>query len=269
MILFASDLDRTLIYSKRALADFGYTDYSSLTSVERKDNEEVAFMTQRAKELLTVLAKHCLFVPVTTRTYEQFNRIYMFSSDVPLTYAVTSNGANIFYKGKKVPEWQEMVKSRLKKECLPIDKMIREVQELNITGTLKIAEGLFFYYILEKGISSESVSKVKRFASQHGWKVSIQGRKLYFVPQPVCKGEAIKFIRERHQIQTLIGAGDSILDYDFLKLCDVSYVPSHGELGKYMKMGERFKLSQEKGVLAGEEILYDIAKSLQVFVENR
>lgn len=266
--MFASDLDRTLIYSKRALAAFNQTAFSNLCCVERKDGEEVAFMTKKARELLQAISKHCLFVPVTTRTYEQFSRIFLFSSDVPLTYAVTSNGANIYYKGERVLEWQEIVRNRLEKECLPIEKMISLVQKLNIIGKLKLAEGLFFYYILKEGISFETINIVRLLAREHGWRVSIQGRKLYFVPKPVCKGEAIKFIRKKQQIQTLFGAGDSILDDDFLKLCDFSYVPSHGELGKDIKLENSYKLSKKTGVLAGEEILDNIGKTMQVFVNN-
>ncbi len=268
MMMFVSDLDRTLIYSKRALADFNHHDYSSLACVERKNNEDVAFMTKKAKELLEVITQHCLFVPVTTRTYEQFSRIFIFNNDIPLTYAVTSNGASIFYKGKRVPEWQEIVQNRLKKECTPIDKMIKLVQEYKVAGTLKVAEELFFYYILEEEISTDTINQIRFLASHHGWRVSIQGRKLYLVPKPVCKGEAINFIREKHRIQTIFGAGDSILDFDFLKNCDFSYVPSHGELGKLIELRDYFSLSQNQGVLAGEEILNEIAKSLKLFVSN-
>ena len=268
LMMFASDLDRTLIYSKRALAEFNHHDFSSLTCVERKDNKEIAFMTKNAKELLKAITNHCLFVPVTTRTYEQFSRIFMFSNEIPLTYAVTSNGANIFYKGKRVIEWQEIVQNRLEKECLAIDKMISKVQDQKINGTLKIAEKLFFYYILNEVISLETIQHLRLIASLHGWRVSIQGRKLYFVPKPVCKGEAIKYIRKEHCIQTIFGAGDSILDYDFLKICDFSYVPTHGELGKEMKLGDGFNYSQKNGVLAGEEILNEIANRLRIFVEN-
>lgn len=265
-MMFASDLDRTLIYSNRALADFKHTDLPNLTSVECKNNEEVAFMTRKAKELLKAIANNCLFVPVTTRTYEQFKRIFMFSKDIPITYSVTSNGANIFYEGQQVVEWQQLVQNRLKKECASIEEMMTQVKKMKIKGTLKIAEQLFFYFILENGISLETINKIKLLASQHGWRVSIQGRKLYVVPKPVCKGEAIKFIKEKHRIQTLLGAGDSILDYDFLKICDFSYVPSHGELGKEIEFGDCFNFSQKKGVLAGEEILDEIAKKLGIYV---
>ena len=267
-MMFASDLDRTLIYSKRALAEFNHHDLSSLICVERKNNIEVAFMTKKANELLKAIANYCLFVPVTTRTYEQFSRIFMFSNEIPLTYAITSNGANIFYNGKRVMEWQEIVQSRLEKECLTIDKMISKVQHLKINGTLKIAEELFFYYILNEVIPLETIQHLRRFASLNGWRVSIQGRKIYFVPKPVSKGEAVKFIQKKHRIQTIFGAGDSTLDYDFLNICDFSYVPSHGELGKEMKLGDRFSLSQNNGVLAGEEILNEIVKSLRIFVNN-
>lgn len=268
MRMFASDLDRTLIYSNRALAEFKQEDRLDLIGVEHRDNEEIAFMTKKAFEYFKEVAGNLLFVPVTTRTYEQFRRVSIFSKDIPLTYAVTSNGANIIYKGMPLFDWTEIIQKRLEKECASLDEMIQKMKKIPLKGTLKKAEDLFFYYILEEEIVLAVKNEIKSLANHNGWRVSIQGRKLYLMPMPISKGEAVTFIKEREGINTVFGAGDSLLDYDFLKICDYPLVPAHGELVKE-KIIEHFVISEKVGVQAGEEILYMIADTLKVEAFSR
>jgi 3-deoxy-D-manno-octulosonate 8-phosphate phosphatase KdsC-like HAD superfamily phosphatase len=52
----------------------------------------------------------------------------------------------------------------------------------------------------------------------------------------------------------MAGAGDSVLDWDFLKNCTYRFVPSHGELLKVMGPAD-ITLTNQLGVAAGEEIL--------------
>ncbi len=254
-MMFASDLDRTLIYSQRALIDFGQENIQGLIPVERKDKQNVAYMTKRSFELLGQLTNQLLFVPVTTRTSDQFKRIFPFMEEIALTYAVTSNGANIIYKGEPLIEWRNYIEARLSKECTSLEKMIAVLETLNINGQIKRAENLFFYYILEEALSKEKIEIIHSIAAQNSWRVSIQGKKLYVMPNPISKGEAINFIKKRQGIQTIYGAGDSILDYDFLKICDLAYVPSHGELVKNRVAEDHFIITMETGIKAGEEIL--------------
>lgn len=261
-MMFASDLDRTLIYSNRALADFKQQTKSELVAVELKNEQEVAFMTNKAYSLLMELADSLLFIPVTTRTYEQYKRIFIFSEHLHLKYAVTSNGATIIYKGLPLQEWRETVQKRLENECAPFEKMMEEMNVFLINGTLKKVESLFFYYLLEEPLALETIEVIRKIADRSGWRISIQGRKLYLMPKPVCKGEAVQFIKEREGIQTVFGAGDSILDNDFLKICDQAYVPSHGELKSEGIGRSNYLFTVHQGVVAGEEILHNISKAV-------
>ncbi|PWW30241.1 hydroxymethylpyrimidine pyrophosphatase-like HAD family hydrolase [Cytobacillus oceanisediminis] len=263
MIMFASDLDRTLIYSDRALADLGHPGRGSLVGVERKDGQEIAFMTKQAHGKLKEICSQMLFVPVTTRTYEQFNRVFIFQEDIPVPYAITSNGANIHFHGNPMEEWAAIVRDRLKTECAIFEDMVEKTKGYELNGTLKAADNLFFYYILSEKITSEAKGILSSMAESFGWKVSLQGRKLYFMPNPICKGEAVKFIKDREGISSVYGAGDSVLDHDFLQFCDYPYVPNHGELVKYSSLCLPYKISKNRGVKAGEEILADILNNIK------
>lgn len=260
MIMFASDLDRTLIYSERALADFHQSGVNNLVGVERKADRDIAFMTRTSMEALSYIAANLLFVPVTTRTFDQYNRIYILSKSIPITYAITSNGANIIYNGRSNVDWGYKVQKRLKAECDSLEDMIGKINKFHIRGIIKKAEEFFFYYILDEAIDKETINMIKLVAVKSGWRVSLQGRKMYFMPKPICKGEAVKFIKEREGISNVYGAGDSLLDHDFLKACDFPYVPSHGELANEHLLLQKmqYTFTKEKGVKAGEEILANI-----------
>jgi len=59
-------------------------------------------------------------------------------------------------------------------------------------------------------------------------------------------------------VKMVAGAGDSILDWDFLKNCQHRFVPNHGELAKHLvnvSGGRTSILTMNSGVRAGEEII--------------
>ncbi|MDT0160496.1 MULTISPECIES: hypothetical protein [Bacillaceae] len=255
MNMFATDLDRTMIYSNRALEELGLEEDLQLSAAEMKEGQPAAFMTSRSLNLLRELAEEALVVPVTTRTYEQYKRVGIFGKDIPVSYEVTSNGAQIHYKGKLLAEWTELVYKRLKEECALQEEMAEFAEGCRFPGTLKKAGDSFFYYILQERISLQEKKKLEEDVRRLGWRISLQGRKLYFIPIPVCKGEAVKFISKREGADILAGAGDSLLDYDFLKVCHHAFVPDHGELSMEMPHGFTCNFSENRGILAGEEIL--------------
>lgn len=255
-MIFASDLDRTLIYSERALLDLGCPDKKSLMPVEMRNGVSTAFMTKEAFSLLQGLCRTAMFVPVTTRTTDQFNRIFIFQNDLEIRYAVTANGANILYNGSLLGDWAEIVRNQMKTEsCLQAELLsFLKKESFIFKGKIKQAEDLFFYYILDKPLVWEEVSVISGFVDHFGWRVSLQGRKLYFIPKAVSKGAAIDFICQREGMKAAGGAGDSILDWDFLQHCKCRFVPSHGELAANPSITQ-YASTNKHGVLAGEEIL--------------
>jgi hydroxymethylpyrimidine pyrophosphatase-like HAD family hydrolase len=262
MNMFATDLDRTMIYSNRALEELVPADDVPFSAAEMRDGQAAAFMTTRSLVLLRELAEEVLVVPVTTRTYEQYKRVDIFGRDIPISYEVTSNGAQIYYRGKPLAEWTELVRKRLKEECAILEDMAGFAEGYRFSGTLKKAGESFFYYILQERISLREKKKLDEEVRRLGWRISQQGRKLYFMPIPICKGEAVKFISQREGTEILAGAGDSVLDYDFLKVCQHAFVPNHGELALEMPQGFSCRVSEKRGILAGEEILLGASRLL-------
>lgn len=258
-MIFASDLDRTLIYSKKFVSD-----REGIRLIEKKDNEEISFMTEKAIEELKALSEDMLFIPVTTRTIEQYKRIDILEYISP-KYAIVSNGGNILVNGEVDEEWNRSIHEKIKKECLPLEDLLLKFNEIVSKDWLlrrRMADELFTYCIVDQEkIPMEKLNSFIEWLELRNWKVSLQGRKLYFVPYCVCKWKALEHIKERENIDFIISAGDSLLDIPMLKSADIGIAPPHGEIYKIYKETEETKniiFTEKEGIAAAEEILEKI-----------
>jgi hydroxymethylpyrimidine pyrophosphatase-like HAD family hydrolase len=255
-MIFASDLDRTLMYSLRAIEELGRPENTVLRPVEKKESNWAAYMTETAFFSLKELCRNHLFIPVTTRTTEQFNRFFIFKEEIPLSYAVTANGAEILHDGKPLEEWSNFLSQALAVEAVSQQELLSLLQKesFRFTGQLKEVGKLFFYWILAETPPASEINMLNHFVCSYGWRISLQGRKLYFIPRAISKGKALEFICGREGQKAFAGAGDSLLDLDFLKLCQYRFVPLHGEL-KGVSENWGLMVTRNSGVAAGEEIL--------------
>jgi hydroxymethylpyrimidine pyrophosphatase-like HAD family hydrolase len=266
-MIFASDLDRTLVYSKRAIEELGQSEEAVLKPIEKKDDHWAAYMTESSFSALKELSLNGLFIPVTTRTTEQFNRFIIFKEEIPLKYAVTTNGANILYKGVPMKDWAAHIRNSMQAETIPQDELLSILtrEGFQFDGQIKQAENLFFYFILNSLPPASDRKAINDVAVSYGWRISLQGRKLYFIPRAISKGDALDFICKREGMEVIAGAGDSILDWDFLKNCQYRFVPAHGELAR-VSATSNYSLTENHGVGAGEEILQEFLKLLHLKV---
>ncbi|MEH7251124.1 hypothetical protein V7111_03235 [Neobacillus niacini] len=262
-MIIASDLDRTLMYSQRALEELGRPENVQLKPVEINKGKWAGYMTASSFSMLKEVNQHSLFIPVTTRTTEQFNRFIIFEKEIPLTYAITTNGAYILYKGEPLKDWTDQLTTQLKNGSATEEELAAALKRAGMIfdGERKQAGKLFFYYLLNGLPSPLDLMEIRELAGKYGWKVSLQGRKLYFIPNAISKGKALDYICNREGMEAIAGAGDSVLDWDFLKNCRYRFVPSHGELLKVKGPGE-FTLTNQLGIAAGEEILEHFVKAL-------
>jgi hydroxymethylpyrimidine pyrophosphatase-like HAD family hydrolase len=266
-MIIASDLDRTIMYSNRAIEEFGIPENLVLKPVEMIKGKWAGYMTEASFSMLSEVNQHSLFIPVTTRTTEQFRRFVIFEKEIPLTYAITTNGAHILYHGEPLKEWSEHLLIQLKNGCASEEELLSALKRAEITldGERKQADNLFFYFVLNCLPTPSELTEIRGVTAKYGWKMSLQGRKLYFIPTAISKGKALEYICNREGMEAMAGAGDSVLDWDFLKNCTYPIVPSHGELLK-VKGPADFTLTNQLGVAAGEEILQHFLKAITLKV---
>lgn len=268
-MLFASDLDQTLIYSRRTLINQEMD--QQIQPVEWLEDRFISFMTQNALSALKEIAQRILFVPVTTRTKQQYQRINFLGYDITHQYAVTSNGGTIFSKGKEDEDWSQHILAG-RDHCLATLDLIHKFEEIShpswvIKDSGKLADELFYYCLIEREkIPVSELAAFKLWASDNHWELSVQGRKLYLVPRNINKKVAIQYIKEKEGMGRVIAAGDSLLDLDMLKAADLALAPAHGELYSLYLQGTRglemIRFTKKSGIEAAEEMLESVVCSL-------
>ncbi|MFE3635177.1 HAD family hydrolase [Streptomyces sp. NPDC059168] len=263
-VLVASDLDRTLIYSAAALAlTMPDARAPRLLCVEVHESRPLSYMTETAAQLLTDLGDAAVFVPTTTRTRKQYQRINL--PGPPPAYAICANGGHLLVDGVADHDWHTRVLARLADECAPLDE-IREhlVRTADPVWARKhrIAEDLFAYLVVERELLPDDwVKELAAWAENRGWGVSLQGRKIYAVPRPLTKSAAVREIARRTGAELTLAAGDSLLDADLLLAADRGWRPGHGELADTRWTAPAVTALAERGVLAGERITREFLRA--------
>ncbi len=256
--LVASDLDRTLIYSASALqlptAD---EDAPNLVCVEVLDGRPHSFLTVTAARRLAAIAGAATFVPTTTRTVAQYQRI-RFPGVVP-AFAVTSNGGNILVDGRPDENWRRSTASAIA-EC---DATLAEVRaELKARSTdrtwalkRRVGDDLFCYIVVEPTeLPDDFIESWTSWCNQRNWRVSVQGRKIYAIPNPLTKERAMAAVARRAGTARTVAAGDGALDAGFLAAADAAIRPPHGELAAVNWRHSGVTVSERPGVLAADDI---------------
>ncbi|MCY6484944.1 hypothetical protein OW763_11380 [Clostridium aestuarii] len=259
-MIFASDLDRTLIYSRRLIEE---NDKNSVL-VERYLGEELSFMKESVINKLKKLRNKVLFIPVTTRTIDQYNRIFGIKDEIKPKYAIVSNGGNILIDGQIDTEWRNKIKTDVDKiiNYRFIEKrFLQNFKDTSWINKMIFRDGLFFsIHFKDKNlIDIEELENFKQWAEKNHWKVSLQTRKLYLVPEPVNKWSALIYIKNKEKKKKIISAGDSFLDYPLLINADYSICAAHGELKELIEKNDvkqkHITMTERIGINASEEII--------------
>lgn len=257
-VMVACDLDRTLIYSANSMMlEVPDRDAPLLVVSEVYGGVPISFMTRVAEGLLCDLVLEAIFVPVTTRTMEQFHRVRIPGRSKG--YAVTTNGAVLLHNGEPDREWTDHIQNTVAANCAPLTEVLDHLTGPGAVEEIlrvRTAEDVFAYSIVDReDLSPDYVEELSRWCEERGWRTSLQGRKLYCVPAPVTKEAAVAEIRRRVPVATLVAAGDSKLDVGILELADQAVRPSHGELEQLAYKRPHLSVTACPGILAGEEIL--------------
>lgn len=266
-MIFASDLDRTLIYSRRSFLLGKHDCLPPIRLIETIGEKEISFMTERAISMLGQLTQQLSFVPVTTRTTEQYQRITLFQKQLTPQYAVVSNGGIILHDGKPLTEWTCIVKQRVSQHASPFADILKRLEELQperfLRSPLRFMDQLFYSArINPESLPQDELPSFREWLKKEGWNLSIQGRKIYFIPSVVNKWDGVSFVKEQLGAKQVIAAGDSLLDLDMITQANYGIAPSHGEIYDLLQQDLSVPFTQQNGLLASEEILQFVATTV-------
>ncbi|MBG0739817.1 HAD family hydrolase [Paeniglutamicibacter antarcticus] len=266
--LLACDLDRTLIYSPKAFwLDVPDEQAPPIVVVELYQGIPISFMTRTAETLLLALKAAATVVPVTTRTAAQYRRVRLPGPEQE--YAVTTNGGVLLHHGQPDAHWHASIARRTAAHCAPLQTVEAILADPAFSSwilKLRHAEDLFIYAIVDREAMPEDfVAGLEQQCLALGWTVSLQGRKLYCVPQPVTKSSAVAEVQRRTGAGTVIAAGDSLLDRQMLAEANIAFRPAHGELDDGGYRSSNLTVTTARGIMAGEELLLRMGRVVEQF----
>ncbi len=251
-MIFASDLDRTLIYSDKFLqsADCKYR------LVEIWEEKPISYMSLEAIELLKRLHQVADIVPITTRNYQQYKRIEVFSEILQPELFVVNNGGSIFYREKEDEAWNLHIRRQIESLSLTYDEAMSYFLSCykGVIKSYRKSDELIWLIIGERDhIDQEGIQAFWQYAKDKGWRIDVNGKKIYLYPNCVNKWAAIAYIKEKYYNKAVIGAGDSLFDYELVHQADYGIVPK----GAYIQesCGPHITFTRQEGLRAAEDIL--------------
>lgn len=260
-VLFATDLDRTMIFSRNA---FHGAENVEKECVEYYEGEPLSYMTTTAIARLRELAANAPVIPTTTRTIEQFQRIEL--PGAPWRFAITSNGGNILVDGIPDPAWRLSIDDQVSATGATLASVGAELRSrISDSWVTKYREAdeLFCYLVVRpEAVPAGFLAEWDTWCRANGWSASQQGRKIYTMPDAVCKSLAVAEVRRRLTESgdlpdgaQLFAAGDGALDANMLESADAAIRPRHGELEELAYTAPNLTVTTTAGILAGAEIL--------------
>lgn len=227
-VLYASDMDRTLIFSDNFIRE--YPSEKSYTPVEYKDGRVISNMCDEVKDRLHKLKdnKQVTFVPVTTRSIAEYNRVDI--GFIP-EYAIMANGGKILHNGVEMEEWNDYIKSGFKAEEAMNIIVDIEDELTSVDYKVKVIDGCYLFFKTEHPelFDIEVMYLMNKYPD---WEFTRQVKKCYAIPKHFSKQIALRWLWHKLDKPFIVASGDSELDLPMLTLANKAIIPSHGSLVK-------------------------------------
>jgi hydroxymethylpyrimidine pyrophosphatase-like HAD family hydrolase len=266
-MIYASDLDQTLIYSVRSMGM--EVDLSVMQPAETYKDRIISYISIATLQQLQQVSQQITFVPVTTRTLDQYARIHIFQNNVVPEYAITSNGANILVNGVVDQQWHEQILADVYDKSAPAAEALALFHSISDPSWIVAEhfwENTFYSIVVDREVMPlDAVLALQPQLEALGWGMSVQGRKVYLVPFPVSKNRAIEEVKRRAGASKVIASGDSLLDRGLLDVADYSIAPAHGELYRESvaePATRHYCFTATSGIFAADQILQYVVDTL-------
>lgn len=266
-MIFASDIDRTIVFSHRFLNKD--IDKESLTCVEKITDKEISYMTKNALDKMMEISQIVHIVPVTMRSLSEYQRL-LFSEE--LEYAIVCNGGTILRDNKPLKEWEKQINKVKPKNYKDIIAFLQEYNRF-FKKDIRIVDDVYFFASIKEDLAKEK-EKIKAniettLTSFKEWSVALNSNKIYIYPTEINKANALSFLKkyiekEEYKKSSLITAGDSPVDLPMLQLGNQRIIPDGSAILKedlskvpYLRIKPGFK---------GTEELFNIVNKLNLIM---
>lgn len=256
--MFFTDLDRTIIFSKRFVDE---TNRNLVIPVEEKEGRPISYMNPTAFMMLSVFRKQVPFVPVTARKYDEIMRISFVREDMP-EWMVCESGRVIYHSGKRWGEWDHVLEKELEKvkddiqQCQNYFRYLLEdkygVGTWHINNDMVMAK--------TEGMSENEIKELESYSSwfkKRNCLLHLQQRKVYLIPTPISKSNAVQYLIHLLKPNRTVSAGDADMDAGMFQKTTFAITPKHHTIANVS-----IPVTKETGLKAGEEIILHAMEKL-------
>ncbi len=216
-ILFACDLDNTLLVSHRIKSDGDIC-------AEILDGKEQSFFTPIACRLIKKITanENVILLPVTTRSAEQYKRIHFPEGCTP-ELALVCNGAILLKNGVPEKNWHEISEKLTNPYIEELKRLCKKYSEYDCFKTVRIVDNMFLFLHCHNKDEIENI--VDECRKDSDILIEYFGSKIYFFPPVSNKGNGVNRFSELYGCGRIIAAGDSKIDCSMLEIADIALVP--------------------------------------------
>lgn len=239
------DLDDTLFSSKRRHAHTA--ELQPAATLENGD--VISYSSHKQRFLQSLLHQAGRVIPVTARNIAAYRRVMLRFED----QAVLSHGATILRKEGDVDrQWQAQVYEGVSPLVAEFDDLMRRIQlspsfvRQEIRSWL-VYDGEIPVYAVVKDNQRDEL-RLTRYFQEHvsewlgersHFRLHANGNNIAILPTAIRKESAVAYLMEELRATApemiFVGAGDSITDEPFMRLCDFSVVPRSSQLAEFLK----------------------------------
>jgi len=236
-VLITTDLDRTLIFSKRATAQLGGALPADPVEMPGSSGStqtagELCWAARDAIAALPGYARLCL---ATSRNLTRVARLRL-PFEVP--YAIAANGGVVLVDGKPDRQWAGHIQRELAAVAPAgdVQAVLGGYSGEPWLERLGEPDDMCCVAIVDPaGPPADQLAEIEQGCSGKGWRASLIGRKLYVFPAAFGKEHAVAYIAEQMaafggQVPRRLAAGDTEHDRAMLEAADVGWVPAGSDL---------------------------------------
>lgn len=197
------DLDNTIIFSHKY-------DIGERVLVEKLNGRDQAYMTKLGYDRLQTFPRD-RFIPITSRTISQYERISFYRDGGCPRYALVDNGGILLVDGACDAEWLGETNTLIKNDIPKLDMLAEKIAN---SAEIKWQDDMFLF------IKTSNKDEIKNYAEGLGLFSFDHGSKLYVCSGKLTKGRAISRFKERLYMEHIVVAGDSVIDISMAEEAD-------------------------------------------------
>ena len=221
-MIYASDLDRTLIFSQKFL-DMHPSDSHLILADESKINSYIGL---NELDLLKAInrSNKVRFIPVTSRSIEEYKRT-IFYREIKPEWAITTCGGTILHYGNAYSSWDKYIEGKI--GGIDLEGVRIKFNSLKcVDYDSKIIDSRYvFTKISNRELAKKEIQELQ--SENKNYTFILDKHKLYGVPNCLGKDKALMWLRSLLGEKEIVSSGDSDFDVPMLSISDICFIPTH------------------------------------------